>query len=260
VDWTFAVHLTAGSGTANVGIGHQEEIELVMSNAEIRAQTIVLVEDEQAMADEIKGELESKGYLVRHATIAQAADAARVGDAAMMVMDRIVFGEDSIVTLEVLRKEGIKVPVLVISALSSVDEKVKGLKAGGDDYLTKPFAMVELSARVEAMLRRLDDVRTTKLRVGDLEMDLIEKVVYRGGSKIELLPREFRLLEYFLRHPGRVITRAMLLQEVWQYHFSLETNVVDVHISNLRKKIDTKGMPSLIVNIRGAGFMLNTNA
>jgi two-component system OmpR family response regulator len=143
--------------------------------------------------------------------------------------------------------------------LSSVDEKVRGLKAGGDDYLTKPFAMVELSARVEAMLRRLDDVRTTKLRVGDLEMDLIEKTVHRNGNRVELLPREFRLLEYFLRHPGRVITRAMLLQEVWQYHFSLETNVVDVHISNLRKKIDTKGVPSLIVNIRGAGFMLNAN-
>ena len=231
-----------------------------MTKAESRPQTIVLVEDEEAMAVEIKGELESKGYLVRIASIAQAADAARVSDAAMMIMDRIVFGEDSLKTLEVLRKEGVKVPVLVISALSSVDEKVKGLKAGGDDYLTKPFAMVELSARVEAMLRRLDDVRTTKLHVGDLEMDLIEKTVHRGGSRIDLLPREFRLLEYFLRHPGRVITRAMLLQEVWQYHFSLETNVVDVHISNLRKKIDTKGTPSLIVTIRGAGFMLNANA
>ncbi|HSZ95643.1 MAG TPA: response regulator transcription factor [Bradyrhizobium sp.] len=231
-----------------------------MNKAENRPQTIVLVEDETEMAEEIKGELESKGYLVRIASIAQAADAARVGDAAMMIMDRIVFGEDSLNTLEVLRKEGVKVPVLVISALSSVDEKVKGLKAGGDDYLTKPFAMVELSARVEAMLRRLDDVRTTKLHVGDLEMDLIEKTVHRGGTRIDLLPREFRLLEYFLRHPGRVITRAMLLQEVWQYHFSLETNVVDVHISNLRKKIDTKGTPSLIVNIRGAGFMLNAHA
>jgi two-component system OmpR family response regulator len=231
-----------------------------MNKPEPHVQTILLVEDEQEMATEIKGELESKGYLVRVASIAEAADAARVGYAAMMIMDRIVFGEDSLVTLEALRKEGVKVPVLVISALSSVDEKVRGLKAGGDDYLAKPFAMAELTARVEAMLRRLDDVRTTKLHVGDLEMDLIEKTVYRGDTKIDLLPREFRLLEYFLRHPGRVITRAMLLQEVWQYHFSLETNVVDVHISNLRKKIDTKGMPSLIVNIRGAGFMLNANA
>jgi two-component system OmpR family response regulator len=226
----------------------------------IRPQTILLVEDETELANEIKAELETRGHLVRAASIAEAADAARVGDAAIMIMDRIVFGEDSLVTLEVLRKEGVKVPVLVISALATVDERVKGLKAGGDDYLTKPFAMVELVARVDALLRRLDDVRTTKLRVGDLEMDLIEKTVHRGDTKIDLLPREFRLMEYFLRHPGRVITRAMLLEDVWQYHFSLETNVVDVHISNLRKKIDTKGPPSLILNIRGAGFMLNANA
>jgi len=177
-----------------------------------------------------------------------------------MIMDRIVFDEDSLTTLEALRNEGVKVPVLVISGLSSIDEKVRGLKAGGDDYLAKPFAMVELVARVEALTRRLEDLRTTKLRAGDLEMDLIEQTVYRGDARIDLLPREFKLLEYFLRHQGRVITRAMLLQEVWQYHFSLETNVVDVHISNLRKKIDVRGTPSLILNIRGAGFMLNAHA
>ena len=228
--------------------------------APIRPQTIFLVEDEKELANEIKIELERLGYHVQMASIAEAADAARVGDAAILVMDRMVFGEDSLNMLEILRKGGVKVPVLVISALSSIDERVRGLKAGGDDYLTKPFAMIELTARVEALLRRLDDVRTTKLRVGDLEMDLIEKTVYRGETKIDLLPREFRLMEYFLRHPGRVITRAMLLEDVWQYHFALETNVVDVHISNLRKKIDTKGVPSLIVNIRGAGFMLNANA
>jgi two-component system OmpR family response regulator len=225
-----------------------------------RAQSIVLVEDESELANEIRIELERLGHLVRTASIAQAADAARVGDAALLIMDRIVFGEDSLATLEVLRREGVKVPVLVISALSSIDERVRGLRAGGDDYLAKPFAIVELVARVEALLRRLEDVRTTKLRAGDLEMDLIEQKVYRGGTRIDLLPREFKLLEYFLRHQGRVITRAMLLQDVWQYHFSIETNVVDVHISNLRKKIDVRGVPSLIVNIRGAGFMLNANA
>jgi two-component system, OmpR family, response regulator len=225
-----------------------------------RDRTILLVEDEKEMETEIKIELERLGYLVRAASIAEAADAARVGEAAMMIMDRIVFGEDSLKTLEVLRKEGIKVPVLVISALSSIDEKVRGLKAGGDDYLAKPFPMVELAARVEALLRRLEDLRTTILRAGDLEMDLIEQTVYRGETRLDLLPREFKLLEYFLRHQGRVITRAMLLQEVWHYHFSLETNVVDVHISNLRKKIDVRGTPSLILNIRGAGFMLNAHA
>jgi two-component system, OmpR family, response regulator len=222
-------------------------------------QTILLVEDETGLANEIKIELERRGYLVRLASIAEAADAARVGDAALLIMDRLVFGEDSLETLEVLRKEGVKVPVLMISALSSIDERIRGLKAGGDDYLSKPFAMAELAARVEALLRRLDDVRTTKLHAGDLEMDLIEQTVHRGGTRIDLLPREFKLLEYFLRHPGQVITRAMLLKDVWHYHFSLETNVVDVHISNLRKKIDARGGPSLIVNIRGAGFMLNAN-
>jgi two-component system OmpR family response regulator len=226
----------------------------------IAPQPILLVEDEKELADEIKIELERLGYLVRTASIAEAADAARVGGAAILVMDRMVFGEDSLKTLEVLRREGVKVPVLMISALSTVDERVRGLKAGGDDYLTKPFAMQELAARVEALVRRLDDVRTTKLNAGDLEMDLIEQTVHRGIAKIDLLPREFKLLEYFLRHPGQVVTRAMLLQDVWHYHFSLETNVVDVHISNLRKKIDVRGSPSLIVNIRGAGFMLNAHA
>jgi two-component system, OmpR family, response regulator len=224
-----------------------------------RPQTIVLVEDEKALANEIKIEIERLGYLVRTASIVEAADAARVGDAALMIMDRLVFGEDSLNTLEALRKEGVKVPVLVISALASVDERVRGLTAGGDDYLTKPFAMVELTARVEALLRRLHDVRTTKLRAGDLEMDLIEHTVHRADIKIDLLPREFKLLEYFLRHPDQVITRAMLLEDVWHYHFSLETNVVDVHISNLRKKIEVRGASPLIVNIRGAGFMLSTH-
>jgi len=221
---------------------------------------IVLVEDESELANEIRMALERLGHLVRTASIAEAADAARVGDAALLIMDRMVFGEDSLATLEVLRKEGVKVPVLVISALSSIDERVRGLRAGGDDYLAKPFAMAEFVARVEALLRRLEDVRTTKLRAGDLEMDLIEQTVRRGDTRIDLLPREFKLLEYFLRHQGRVITRAMLLQDVWHYNFSIETNVVDVHISNLRKKIDVRGVPSLIVNIRGAGFMLNANA
>ena len=231
-----------------------------MDKAETRPQTIVLVEDEEAMAVEIKGELESRGYLVRIASIAQAADAARVSDAAMMIMDRIVFGEDSLKTLEVLRKEGVKVPVLVISALSSVDEKVKGLKAGGDDYLVKPFAMAELTARIEALLRRVDDTRASKLRAGDLEMDLIEQTVRRGDAEIELLPREFKLLEFFLRRPGQIVTRAMLLEGVWRYRFNPNTNAVDVHIGNLRRKIDVHGRPSLITNIRGAGFMLNAGS
>jgi two-component system, OmpR family, response regulator len=146
-----------------------------------RLKPIVLVEDEKGLANEIKIELERLGYLVQIASIVEAANSARVGDAAMMIVDRLVFGEDSLKTLEILRKEGVKVPVLMISALSSVDERIRGLKAGGDDYLSKPFAMAELAARVEALLRRLDDVRTTKLHAGDLEMDLIEQTVHRGS-------------------------------------------------------------------------------
>jgi two-component system OmpR family response regulator len=162
--------------------------------------------------------------------------------------------------VETLREEGVKTPVLVISALSSVDERIRGLKAGGDDYLAKPFAMAELAARVEALLRRLDDVRTSKLWAGSLEMDLIEHIATRDGIAIDLLPREFKLLEYFLRRPNQLVTRAMLLEEVWHYRFMPATNVVDVHISNLRRKIDIAGAPPLITNIRGAGFMLHAGA
>jgi two-component system OmpR family response regulator len=162
--------------------------------------------------------------------------------------------------IETLRHEGFKTPVLVISALSAVDERVKGLKAGGDDYLVKPFAMTELTARIEALLRRIDDTRASTLRVGDLEMDLIEQTVRRGDAEIDLLPREFKLLEFFLRRPGQLVTRAMLLEGVWRYRFNPATNAVDVHIGNLRRKIDVAGRQSLIINIRGAGFMLNASS
>jgi len=225
-------------------------------NALAKMRPILLVEDEQEMAAEIKSELESKGHIVRLVSAAEAANTARVDGAALLILDRLIFGVDCLPSLELLRHEGIKIPVLVISILSSVDEKVRGLKAGGDGYLAKPFAMTELTARVEALLRRLDGVRSTNMKVGDFEMDLIERTVYCAGTKIELLPREFDLLEYFLRRPGQVITRAMLLEDLWKYHFSSETNVVDAHVSNLRKKIDAKNFPSRILNIRGTGYIL----
>jgi two-component system, OmpR family, response regulator len=222
---------------------------------------VLLIEDDEGLAEEIIAELQRLAYPVHHAqTVADGLDAARVGGAAVMIMDRMLHGVDALTILATLRQEGVKTPVLVISALSSVDERIRGLKAGGDDYLVKPFAMGELAARLEALLRRLDDIRTTKLRVGDLEMDLIEHSVRRGETEIDLLPREFKLLEFFLRRPGQVITRAMLLEGVWHYRFTPETNVVDVHIGNLRRKIDRAGAPSLIANIRGAGFMLNADA
>jgi two-component system, OmpR family, response regulator len=222
--------------------------------------TILLVEDEIELATEIEIELARNGYLVRLVPIAYAADVARTNGAGMLIIDRPLVGVDSLRILEDLRKHGIKIPVLVISALSSVDEIAQGLKAGADDYLAKPFHMVELLARVEALLRRLGDLRTTTLSVGDLEMDLIEQAAFRGGKKIELLPRELKLLEYFLRRPGQVVTREMLLKDVWHYDLGMETNVVDTNISNLRRKIDDQGLPSRIANVRGLGYMLRSRA
>ncbi|WP_298102623.1 response regulator transcription factor [Bradyrhizobium sp.] len=220
----------------------------------------MLVEDEEDLANEIKAELEGDGYLVRRLSIADAADAAAMSDAAMLILDRIHHGIDSLHTVQIIRKQGAKIPVLIISACSSADDVAEGLRAGADDYLPKPFYMVELVARVEAMLRRLGDISTTRLIVGDLEIDLLEGTAFKASAKLNLLPREFKLLEYFARRPGQLITRAMLLKDVWQYDFEVETNVVDTHISNLRKKIDEHGLPSRIANVRGLGYMLRPHA
>jgi two-component system OmpR family response regulator len=227
----------------------------------LKRPQVLLIEDERELAEEIKAELHRLGYPVQHVdTLTQGLIAARIGAAGIMILDRMLHGADSLSMMETLREEGVKTPVLVISGLSTVDERIRGLKAGGDDYLVKPFAMGELAARIEALLRRLDDVRTTKLRAAGLEMDLIEQTVRRGEAEIDLLPREFKLLEFFMRRPGQVVTRAMLLERVWNYRFTPETNVVDVHIGNLRRKIDLGDGPSLITNIRGAGFMFTADA
>jgi len=222
----------------------------------VPACTILLVGDEMEMAAEIKLELERNGYLVRSVSTAKVADVVHADSAALLILDRVLSGADSLRTLEELRKQGNKIPVLVISALSSADEIAQGLRAGADDYLVKPFEMAELVARVEALLRRLGDVHTTKLSFDDLEIDLIAQTASRGGNKIGLLPRELKLLEYFLRRPDQVITRAMLLNDLWHYDPAMETNVVDAHVSNLRKKIDDYGQPSRIANVRGMGYML----
>jgi two-component system OmpR family response regulator len=157
-----------------------------------------------------------------------------------------------------LRKEQVRTPVLVLSALGAVDDRVRGLRMGGDDYLTKPFAIVELIARIEALLRRPAETRETTLRVGPLELDLIERTVSRGERKIDLLPREFRLLEYMMRRSDQLLTRAMLLEEVWNYKFVPATNLVDVHMGRLRHKVDGPGEAVMIHNVRGAGFILRT--
>lgn len=222
---------------------------------------VLLIEDEKRLADEISTELRSLGYRVNHADTAEGGlRAARVSPPAIMIADRVLHGADSLSIIRTLREEGVKAPMLVISDLSSLDERIRILKAGGDDCLAKPFAMAELVARVEVMARRLEDAPTTKLRVGNIEMNLIDQIVKRGEKSINLLPTEFKLLEYFLLRPGQIVTRAMLLAEVWRHRVGPQTNVIDVHIGKLRRKIDARGKPSLITNIRGAGFRLNVEA
>ncbi len=177
------------------------------------------------------------------------------------VVDRMLPGLDGLSLIETLRREGRRIPVLVLSALAQVDDRVRGLKAGGDDYLTKPFAFSELLARIEALARRAGgEGGETRLRVADLELDLLSRVVTRAGREIALQRREFELLAYFMRHAGQVVTRTMLLERVWGYHFDPRTNVIDVHVSRLRRKIDKGFDVPLIHTVRGVGYSLRARA
>jgi two-component system, OmpR family, response regulator len=222
--------------------------------------SVLVIEDERDLAEEIRFELQANGHAVELAgTREEGLRAARMGEAAVLIMDRMLHGEDGLTILETLREEGNSTPILVISALSSVDDRIRGLKAGGDDYLVKPFELRELTARVEALLRRIPDGRVTRLHAGPLTMDLVERTVHRSDRRVDLLPREFKLLEYFMRRPNQIVTRAMLLEDVWNYKFLPQTNVVDVHISNLRRKIDAGGEMRLIVNVRAIGFKLHVD-
>jgi two-component system OmpR family response regulator len=182
---------------------------------------------------------------------------ARKGGFDVLVVDRMMPRLDGVAMVEMVRREGNNTPVLFLSALGEVEDRVTGLKAGGDDYLVKPYALPELIARVEALSRRRETGSVaTLLKVGDLEMDLIGRRVHRAGHEIDLQPREFQLLEFLMRHAGQSVTRTMLLEKVWEYHFDPQTNVIDVHISRLRSKID-KGFPrQMLQTVRGAGYRL----
>ena len=218
---------------------------------------LLLVEDDEGIASEVAQELTAQDFAVATAETGDGGLArARAETFDLLVIDRLLPGMDGVTVIETLRAEGVRTPVLVLSALSAVDDRVSGLKAGGDDYLTKPFAMQELVARAEALLRRPVESRESVLRVGPLTIDLIERLVTRNGRVIELLPREFKLLEYMARRPGQMLTRAMMLEDVWRYRFVPQTNLVDVHVGKLRRKLDGPGEPPLIQSIRGAGFCL----
>jgi two-component system, OmpR family, response regulator len=223
---------------------------------------ILVVEDDKDVAGFVVKGLREAGHVVEHA--ANGRDglflaASEAFDA--IILDRMLpGGVDGLRLLETLRSQNNNVPVLFLSALAQVDDRVRGLKAGGDDYLTKPFAFAELLARVEALIRRgKGEGPVTKLVVGDLEMDLLSRTVRRAGQKIDLQPREFRLLEYLMRHAGQVVTRTMLLEGVWDYHFDPQTNVIDVHVSRLRQKVDKPYPTALIHTVRNAGYMLRAD-
>lgn len=220
---------------------------------------VLVVEDDVGTAAEIAAALGDRGFDVECAHTGREGLLKAVADRyEAIVLDRMLPGGlDGLAVLQTLRVAGVETPVLILSALSAVDERVRGLRAGGDDYLTKPFEFVELTARVEALVRRRAvPPAETALRVGDLEIDLLSRQVRRAGRTVELLPREYRLLEYLMRHPGQVVTRTMLFEEVWGYHYEERTNVIDVHIGKLRRKLDEGGLPAMIHTVRGAGYIL----
>ena len=225
-----------------------------------QAKKVFVCEDEPELARAIESELSGRYEVALSETGAEAMVAARAGRALLLVMDRRLKGADGLALVEELRASGDRTPVLMISSMGGVDDRVAGLRAGGDDYLVKPFAMVEFSARVDALARRLSDTQSTVLNAGPLTMDLITRKVRRNGREIELLPREIKLLEYFMRRPGQLVTRQMLLEDVWNYRFHAQSNVVDVHIRNLRMKLDAPSEKKLIVNLRGEGFLLDADA
>jgi two-component system, OmpR family, response regulator len=223
---------------------------------------VLLIEDDQQTAAYIVKGLRESGHAVDHAgdggdglhmALSEAYD--------VLIVDRMLPGRDGIGIVEALRQAGKTTPVLFLSAMSEVDDRVKGLRAGGDDYLHKPFAFAELLARLDAVARRGGSSGGGEVRLacGDLEMDLLARSVKRAGRPIDLQPREFRLLEYLLRHAGQVVTRTMLLEKVWDYHFDPQTNVIDVHISRLRQKVDRDFPAPLIHTVRGAGYCLRAD-
>ena len=220
---------------------------------------LLVVEDDKDTADFISNGLLQSGHLVD--TASNGRDGlymATTGDFDLVILDRMLPIVDGLTIVRTLRASGNKVPILILSALGEIDHRVDGLKAGADDYLVKPFAFSEMEARVDALCRRTSpDGPETLLCLGDLEMNLITRAVTRGGRSIDLQPREFRLLEYLMRHADQVITRTMLLEHVWDYHFDPQTNVIDVHVSRLRGKIDKGFTYPLLHTVRGAGYRLS---
>lgn len=228
------------------------------------SRKILVVEDDAETGAYIERGFTEQGYAVdRTADGREGLFLATGRDYDAIVLDRMLPGLDGLSVLKAVRAAGVGTPVLLLSALGALDERVRGLREGSDDYLVKPFAFVELHARIDALIRRTaarDDAAASRLIVADLELDLLSRKVTRGGRPIPLQQREFQMLEYLMRHAGRVVTRTMLLENVWNYHFDPQTNVIDVHISRLRQKVDKDFDVPLIHTIRGSGYMLSVEA
>ncbi|WP_416425487.1 response regulator transcription factor [Pseudomonas sp. App30] len=223
---------------------------------------VLVVEDDPTTAREIEAALHDHGYTVTLAGDGrQGIVQALSNPFDLIVLDRMLPGStDGLGVLTALRSAGVATPVLILSALSALDERVRGLRAGGDDYLTKPFEFIELTARLDALLRRggapVANEQTNRLQVGELTIDLLRRSVHRGQREVDLLPREYALLEHLARHAGEVVTRTMLFEAVWNYSYDERTNVIEVHIGRLRRKIDADGEAPMLQTIRGAGYVL----
>ena len=229
-----------------------------MSEGEWALRILVVEDDAEAAAAMCRGLAEAGHVCTTAEDGAKGLDTARGGAFDVMVVDRMMPRMDGVALVEALRRGGDTTPVLFLSALGEIEDRVTGLRAGGDDYLVKPYAFPELIARVEALARRRETGSVqTLLKVGELEMDLIGRRVSRSGRDIDLQPREFQLLEYLMRHAGQSVTRTMLLEQVWHYHFDPQTNVIDVHISRLRSKIDKDFDRPMLQTVRGAGYRLD---
>ena len=223
---------------------------------------VLIIEDDRETAQFLLKSLKESGHAADTASDGEAGlELAQTGQHDVLIVDRMLPKVDGLTVIKTLRAEGVRTPGLVLSALGEVDDRVKGLRAGGDDYLTKPYAYSELLARIEALARRaVPEEKETRYTVGDLVLDRLSHRVTRGGEPIPLQPREYRLLEYLMKNAGQVVTRTMLLEHVWDYHFDPQTNVIDVHVSRLRSKIDkTFGKP-LLHTVRGAGYMIRDGA
>ena len=221
---------------------------------------ILVVEDEKKVASFMKQGLEEEGYAVDVASDgAEGLAHALAGVHDLIILDIRLPKMDGLRVLQALRQEKVSTPVLLLTVRATIEDKVLGLDAGADDYLTKPFAFQELVARVRALLRRRPEMAPTVLQVGDLILDPARRTVTRGGDKITLTPREFTLLDYFMRNPGRVLTRTMIAEHVWDYAFDTSTNVIDVYVNYLRKKIDADREPKLLQTVRGVGYVLKAD-